>query len=106
MPASALTFGGEKQASEEAAGEPVTVASDDAATEMTFNADGTYRFFFAAYNVEDKGAYTYENGVLTLTNANGTEASAEGDPLKLHYVTAVSDQLAGDYTIPADLLTH
>lgn len=27
--------------------------------------------------------------------------SAEGDPMKLHYVTAVSDQLTGDFTISA-----
>ncbi|MBQ6527104.1 MAG: hypothetical protein IJI38_01135, partial [Clostridia bacterium] len=84
------------------AAEPVTIKSDDEATEITFNPDGTYRFFFSAYNVEDLGTYTFENGILTLTNANGVEAVAEGDPLKLHYVTAVSDQLAGDYTIPAE----
>ena len=84
--------------------EPVTIASEDGGTEMTFNPDGTYRFFFAAYNVEDLGSYTYENGVLTLTDAKGNAHTAEGDPLKLHYVCTLSDQLVGDYTIPAELL--
>ena len=81
--------------------ELVTVPSDDGATTLTFNSDGTYRFFFEPHSIEDKGTYTYEGGVLTLTNANGLEMSAEGDPMKLHYVTAVSDQLTGDFTISA-----
>ncbi len=53
------------------------------------------------YSVEDMGTYTYEGGALTVTNANGLEMTAEGDPMKLHYVTAVSDQLTGDFTINA-----
>lgn len=81
--------------------EGVTVASDDGATTLTFNSDGTYRFFFESYGVEDMGTYTYEGGTLTVTNANGLEMIAEGDPMKLHYVTAVSDQLTGDFTISA-----
>lgn len=72
---------------------------------MTFNADGTYVFFFESYGVEDAGTWTYEGGKLVLTNSNGTEAAAEGDPMKLHYVTAVSDQLTGDFTINAADLT-
>ncbi|MCR5826363.1 MAG: YdgA family protein [Oscillospiraceae bacterium] len=93
----------EEEPSEEApATEGVTVASDDGATTLTFNADGTYRFFFESYNIEDLGSYTYEGGVLTLTNPNGATFTADGDPMKLHYVSAVSDQVAGDFTIPAD----
>ena len=42
--------------------------------------------------------------VLTLTDAKGNAHTAEGDPLKLHYVCTLSDQLVGDYTIPAELL--
>ena len=86
------------------AAESATFPSEDGGTEITFNPDGTYRFFFAAYNVEDLGTYTYENGVLTLTDAKGNTHTAEGDPLKLHYVCTLSDQLVGDYTIPAELL--
>ena len=82
--------------------EGATIASDDGATALTFNADGTYRFAFDAYSIEEFGTYAYENGVLTVTNANGLEAAAEGDPLKLHYVSAASEQLTGDYTIPAE----
>ncbi len=82
-----------------AAQELATVASDDGATTLTFYTDGTYRFFFEAYNVEDKGTYTYDGTTLTLVNGNGVEATATGDPMKLHYVTAVNDQLTGDYTI-------
>ena len=87
------------------AGDGLTVTSDDGATSMTFNADGTYVFAFEAYGIEDAGTYTYEGGVLTVTNANGDAVTAQGDPLKLHYVTAVSDQLTGDFTIPAADLT-
>ncbi len=82
-------------------GEGVTFTSDDGGTTITFNADGTYVFKFESYGVEDPGTYTYEGGVLTVTNANSVAATAEGDPLKLHYVSSVSDQLVGDFTIPA-----
>lgn len=82
-------------------GEGLTIASDDEATTLTFYPDGTYLFSFESYGVEDKGTYTYEGGVLTVTNGNGLEMTAEGDPMSLHYVTAVSDQLTGDFTINA-----
>ena len=68
--------------------------------EMTFNADGTYRFWFAAYSIEDLGTYTYENGVLTLTDKNGKQSVGEGNPVKLHYAYSDSDQLTGDFTVP------
>ena len=81
--------------------EAFTVPSDDEGTEITFNPDGTYRFWFAAYSVEDLGTFTYENGVLTLTDKNGKQSTGEGDPIKLHYTYSDSDMLTGDYTIPA-----
>ena len=84
-----------------AAPEGVTITSDDGGTTMTFSPDGSYRFFFEAYGIEDLGTYTYEGGMLTLTDANGAQTTAEGDPIKLHYVYSRSDQLTGDYTIPA-----
>ena len=110
IPAEALTFGAaapvtEAPAAEAPAAEPVVIASDDGGTEMTFNADGTYRFWFEAYSIEDLGTYTYENGVLTLTDKNGKASVGEGDPIKLHYAYSDSDQLTGDYTIPAEALT-
>ena len=79
--------------------ETLTVASDDGSTTMTFNSDGTYLFAFEAYGVEDPGTYIYEGGILTTMNANGDTAKAEGDPLKLHYVSSMSDQLTGDFSI-------
>ncbi|MBQ1491596.1 MAG: hypothetical protein IIZ39_06520, partial [Blautia sp.] len=54
------------------------IPSEDGATEMSFYADGTYRFFFEAYGIEDVGSYTFADGVLTLTDANGAEMKAEG----------------------------
>ena len=81
--------------------EGVTIVSDDGGTAITFNPDGTFSFDFDAYSVHEEGTYTYEEGVLTVTNPNGDSFTAEGDPMALHYVTAVSEQLAGDYTIPA-----
>ena len=83
------------------AAESVTIASDDGGTAITFNPDGTFAFDFDAYSVHEEGTYVYEGGVLTVTNPNGDSFTAEGDPMALHYVTAVSEQLAGDYTIPA-----
>ena len=85
--------------------EPAVIPSDDGGTEMTFNPDGTYRFWFAAYSIEDLGTWTYENGVLTLTDKNGKQSSGEGDPIRLHYAYSDSDQLTGDYTIPANTFT-
>ncbi len=82
-------------------GEGVTFTSDDGGTTITFNAEGTYVFALPSMGVEDAGTYTYEGGVLTVTNANGVAVTAEGDPLKLHYVSSMSDQLVGDFTIPA-----
>ena len=68
---------------------------------MTFYSDGSYHFYYSAYEVEDLGTYVYTNGVLTLTDVNGKKLSASGDPLLLHYVYSQSDGLTGDYTIPA-----
>ena len=85
------------------AAEGVTIPSDDEGTTMTFYPDGTYRFFFpyGEEGVTDEGTYTYADGKLTVVNQSGTEATGEGDPIKLHYVSSVSDMLTGDYTIPA-----
>ena len=91
---------------ESAAGEEAdnVFPSDDGATTMTFLDDGTYVFAFEAYGIEDAGTYTFAGGVLTVTNVNGDEVTAEGDPLTFHYVSGVSDQLTGDFTIPANAL--
>ena len=91
-----------EQAAEAPASEGVTIPSDDGGTEITFFPDGTFRFWFESYSIEEFGTYTYTDGKLTATNPNGDAFEAEGDPLKLHYVTAKSDMLTGDYTIPAD----
>ncbi len=40
--------------------EPVVIPSDDGGTKMTFNPDGTYRFWFEAYSIEDLGGWTWE----------------------------------------------
>ena len=70
---------------------------------MTFYPDGTYRFWFGNFSIEDLGTYTYKDDILTLTDVNGKESVGEGeDPIKLHYAYSASDQLTGDYTIPAN----
>ena len=73
------------------------ILSDDGATQITFNDDGTYLFEFPAYSVQDPGTYTWADGVLTVVNANGLEMTMEDG--KLHYVSSMSDQLVGDFTI-------
>ena len=97
IPVSTFDFGGAAAP----AAEPVVITSDDGGTTMTFNPDGTFAFDFAAYSIHEEGTYTYADGKLTVVNANGLEASGEGDPIKLHFVSATSDMLTGDYTIPA-----
>ena len=82
--------------------DPAVIPSDDGGTEMTFNPDGSYRFWFSAYSIEDLGTWAFDNGVLTLTDKNGKQSVGEGDPIKLHYMYSDSDQLTGDYTIPAN----
>ncbi len=87
--------------SEPAEAQSLIVTSDDGGTTLTFNPDGTYAFDFEAYGIHEEGAWTYEAGTLTVTNGNGDAATADGDPMHLHYVSATSDQLTGDYTIAA-----
>ena len=99
IPVSTFDFGGAAAP----AAEPVTIVSDDGGTKIVFNPDGTYSFLFESYNIEDKGTYTYENGILTLTyEGSDKQQTGEGDPIKLHYVYSGSDMLTGDYTIPVD----
>ena len=97
IPAEKLAF----QAAEEL--RSATILSDDEGTKMTFNSDGTYKFAFESYGIEDLGTWTYVDGVLTLTDVNGLQYTAEGEPLHLHYgYSGAPDQLTGEYTIPAD----
>lgn len=79
----------------------MTFNSDDGATTLTFNGDGTYLFEFASYGVKDAGTYT-AGGALTLTNSNGLEMTVEDG--HLHYVSGVSEQLTGDFTIDTALV--
>ncbi|MBQ8161625.1 MAG: hypothetical protein IJ083_12895, partial [Clostridia bacterium] len=106
LPASALKFESEAPAEEaeepQTEAEPVVIASVDGGTTATFQADGTFVFDFSAYSIQETGTWAFADGKLTVTNPNGLEAMAEGDPLALHYVSAASDMLTGDYEIPAD----
>lgn len=97
------TAAGETDAA--AAAELTTIPSDDGATTFTLYDDGSYRFYFESYQVEDLGTYTYdaETSTLTITDANGTQtvSAAEGDNVKFHYAYSQSDQLTGDFTVSA-----
>ena len=64
--------------------EPAVIPSDDGGTEMTFNPDGSYRFWFAAYSIEDLGTWTYADGILPLTDKNGKKPDGVDVPIKLH----------------------
>ena len=91
------------------AAELITMTSDDGATTMTLYDDGSYKFAFDAYQVEDAGTYTYDaaSNTLTLTDANGTQTTttADGDNVVLHYTFSQNDQLTGDFTVAAADLT-
>ena len=73
----------------------------DQETEFKLYADGTYAFYFESYDITDEGTYTYADGVLTITDKNGTVTTSEtdGDNVKFHYAYSDSDQLTGDYTV-------
>lgn len=90
----------------EAGAELLVAPSDDTAEDFTFYDNGTYKFYFAAYDISDEGTYTYADGVVTITDKNGavTTSTVDGDNVLIHYVYSDSDQLTGDFTIPqADL---
>ena len=91
------------------AAELITIPSDDDATTFTLYDDGSYRFAFDSYQVEDTGTYEYDaaSSALTITDANGTQtvSSLDGDNVKFHYVYSQSDQLTGDFTIAASDLS-
>lgn len=77
------------------------IASDDEGTSFTLYDSGSYQFYFASYEISDIGTYTYADGVLTITDANGavTESTTDGDNVVFHYEYSQSDQLTGDYTV-------
>ena len=61
---------------------------------------GTFERSFSLEGVDtDAIKASFTNGVLTLTDVNGAQSTAEGETLHLHYAYSVSDQLTGDYTI-------
>ena len=79
----------------------IVIPSNDSATSFSLLADGTYIFYFESFDISDCGTYAYEDGVLTVTDKNGsvTVSEADGENIKLHYVYSDSDQLTGDYTV-------
>lgn len=91
------------------AAELIAIPSDDGATSFTLYDDGSYRFYFESYQVEDLGTYTYDaaTSTLTITDANGTEtvSTADGDNVVFHYAYSQSADLIGDFTVAAADLT-
>lgn len=85
--------------------ELLVIPSDDAQTTFTLFDNGTYKFYFGTYDVEDAGSYAYDKDAqkLTITDANGkvTEGTADGDSIKFHYEYSESNQLTGDFTVEA-----
>ena len=84
------------------AAELITIPSDDGATTFTLYDDGSYRFYFDSYQIEDLGTYTYdaETSTLTITDANGTEtvSTVDGDNVVFEYVFSQDGQLTGAFT--------
>lgn len=70
--------------------------------------DGAYRFAFTTYNTEEFGTWTFESGVLTITDANGkiTVSELDGDAISFTYVSAASELLNQSYTGSAAALAQ
>ena len=70
---------------------------------LTLNEDGTYKFELAAYGITEEGTWTYADGVLTVTKPSGNTVASvmEGEDMKLDYVSDASEQLVGQFVIPA-----
>lgn len=88
-----------------AAAELITIPSDDGATTFTLYDDGSYRFYFESYQIEDLGTYTYDAAAstLTVTDANGaqTVSEADGDNVTFQYAFSQDGQLTGAFTVSA-----
>ena len=54
---------------------------------------------FGSKNGHDFKRCEFASDILTLTDPNGPETRAEGESLKLHYVSSMSDQLTGVFSI-------
>ena len=64
---------------------------------------GPQKNVFVSKNCEIFGDTVYDlKWSLKYIHKNGKTSVGEGDPIKLHYTYSGSDQLTGDYTIPAD----
>ena len=90
------------------AAELIAIPSDDGATSFTLYDDGSYRFYFESYQVEDLGTYTYDaaTSTLTITDANGAEtvSTVDGDNVVFEYAFSQDGQLTGAFTVAsADL---
>lgn len=89
----------------ETGNELIAIQSDDEGTSFTLYDNGTYEFFFEAYDIRDIGTYTYDTKaqILSMIDANGKEtvSSLEGNNMIFHYMYSASDQLTGDYTVAA-----
>ncbi|MCL1819660.1 MAG: hypothetical protein FWG36_03280 [Oscillospiraceae bacterium] len=81
-------------------------SGEGSSTTLTLYGDGTYRFGFDAYGVEEFGTWIFESYNLTLIQENGNEIVSnigEGHSMIIGYVAVVSDQLADTFTAPAEL---
>lgn len=91
------------------AAELIAIPSDDGATSFTLYDDGSYRFYFESYQIEDLGTYTYDaaTSTLTITDANGTEtvSTVDGDNVVFEYAFSQDGQLTGAFTVASADLT-
>lgn len=70
---------------------------------LTLNSDGTYKFELAAYGIAEEGTWVYADGMLTVTKPSGNTVAStmDGEDMKLDYVSDASEQLIGQFRIPA-----
>lgn len=66
---------------------------------ITFNADGTFAFELADYQIKEEGTWAIADGVLTVTKPSGNtcETVIEDGVCKLNYVADASEQLVGQF---------
>lgn len=77
--------------------EPANEGDNKGTCELDFKADGTFRFFYPAYNIEETGTWVWKSWNMSLIYSDGEEIEipmdAESHAFKFTYVARKSSML-------------